>query len=222
MTTPAALDDRRSPTPLVPVLSYAVLTAAYVVMNRDTPQPDASGGEVLAYAQTHGTSIVLGSALLAVAAAALVWAASALLGRTPGGTRSWGLGSGVLAGAALVVSGVFAFLGGRLPADGDPGEARDLADLSFLAGGPAFAATAGLLIAAVASTRRLPRGLRVTGYVLAAAGLLSLLTPTVAAFGYLLPLVRFGGLIWLVLAAVSVQRGGAAVKSYTAKSATPR
>ncbi|MEV6106859.1 DUF4386 domain-containing protein [Streptomyces sp. NPDC051940] len=195
--------------PLLPVLAYVALTAGYVAANRDTPHPDASGSEVLEYAASHGTAITLGAVLLAAAAIPLVLAATALLrGRVPrGAVRAWALGGAGLAGIALVASAVFAFLGGRLDAGADPDRARELADWSFLAGGPAFAVGCALFLAATAVAAGLPRAARVTGFVLAAAGLLSVLTVAADAFGYLLPLVRFGGLIWLVAVTVTLRRG---------------
>ncbi|MFC7488702.1 hypothetical protein ACOCJ7_07575 [Knoellia sp. CPCC 206453] len=85
-----------------------------------------------------------------------------------------------------------------------------MADLSFWSGGVAFAATFALFIAGIARAGvrdgSLPRAVTWTGLVLAAAGLLCLLAPVADGFGYLLPVVRFGGTIWLAFAAVLLTR----------------
>src|SRR5262249_58669725 len=90
--------------------------------------------------------------------------------------------------------------------DSPPALAGALADISFLAGGPAYAVTFALLIAGIAVpmllSGTLPRLLTVAGLVIAAAGAVSTVTLLSLGFGFLLPVVRFGGLIWLVAAAV--------------------
>ncbi|MER6990022.1 hypothetical protein ABT337_09880 [Saccharopolyspora hirsuta] len=117
---------------------------------------------------------------------------------------------GVLAAGQLAMSAMLAWAGGRLPADASPALARALADLSFLSGGPGYAVAFALLIAGTSVTSLLagllPRAVTWTGLVLAAAGMISTLTLLAPAFGYLLPVVRFGGLIWLVLAAALLPR----------------
>ena len=100
--------------------------------------------------------------------------------------------------------------GGRLPTNADPALARALADLSYLSGGPAYAVAFALLIAGISVTGLLAgllsRAVTWSGLVLAAAGMLSTLTLLASSFGYLLPLVRFGGLIWLISAAALLPR----------------
>jgi hypothetical protein len=105
---------------------------------------------------------------------------------------------------------MFTWSGGRLPADAGPALARALADLSFLSGGPAYAVMFALLIAGVSVpgllAGLLPRAVTWTGLVLAAAGMLSTLTLLASGFSYLLPVVRFGGTIWLVFVAALLPR----------------
>ncbi len=198
---------------LMPVLAYAALTVAYVVLNRSTPHPDASGAEVLRYAQGHATTVKVGAFLLFSSAVPLAITAAVLyrrlraLGITAPGSAITLVG-GILASAALTLSGIFCWTGGRLPDDAPPVLARALADLAFLTGGPAFAVAFGLLAAGISVTgllaRLLPRTLTWTGLVIAAAGALSTLTLLGSGFGYLLPVVRFGGTIWLVFAAAAM------------------
>jgi hypothetical protein len=195
---------------LVPVLAYAVLTVAAVAVNASTPRPDASGSAVLAYDLAHGTPISVGAFLLFGSAvplaltAAVVYRRLRALGITaPGSAIS--LVGGVLAAAALSLSGMFAWAGGRLADGADPSLARALADLSFLSGGPAYAVALGLLIAGLSVTSLftglLARPAGWIGLVIAAAGAVSTLTLVGSGFSYLIPVVRFGGTAWLIYAA---------------------
>ncbi|MGF1430985.1 DUF4386 domain-containing protein [Kitasatospora sp. LaBMicrA B282] len=196
---------------LAPVLAFAALTIAYVVVNRATPHPDATGTAVLQYTRAHATTVRVGAYLLFSSAVPLALTAAVLyrrlraLGITAPGSAIT-LTGGILASAALAAGGGFAWTGGRLPADASPALARALADLSFLSGGPGFAVMLALLIAGVAVpgllAHLLPRPLAWTGLALAAVGMVSSLTLLADGFDYLLPVVRFGGLVWLVLAAV--------------------
>ncbi|GAA2787684.1 DUF4386 domain-containing protein [Saccharopolyspora taberi] len=200
---------------LVPVLTFTALTIGYVVANRSTPQPDAPGSAVLHYAQTNAATIEVGAFLLFASAVPLALLAAVLyrrlraLGITAPGSAITLVG-GVLAASELAMSAMLAWTGGRLPADADPALARALADLSFLSGGPGYAVTFALLIAGISVTgllaRLLPRAVTWTGLVLAAAGMVSTLTFLAPGFGYLLPVVRFGGLVWLVFVAALMPR----------------
>lgn len=212
--TPARRPQSGPPLP-APVLAFALLTVAYVVANRSTPHPDASGLTVLDHAQAHGTTIKVGAFLLFASAAPLAIATAVLyrrlraLGITAPGSAITLVG-GVLAAGALTISAMFAWTGGRLPADASPELARALADLSFVAGGPAYTVMFALLIAGVSVpgllARLLPRAVAWSGLVLAATGVLSTLTLLTFGFSYLVPVVRFAGTIWLVLAAALLPR----------------
>ncbi|MFE2557357.1 DUF4386 domain-containing protein [Streptomyces sp. NPDC059352] len=197
-------------------LSYAALTAAYVVTNRATPQPDASGRDILSqYVRDHGTAIDLGAFLLLVAALLLVPVAATLArlvrqGQDQGAAAATVLAGGLLASGALASSAALTWTLGRLPEDAPAALARALADLSFLAGGIGYAVSFALLAAgtclAARETGLLPRACATTGLVIAAAGLAATLTLLAIDFGYLLPVVRFGGTAWLVWAAFALFR----------------
>ncbi|MEU0836785.1 DUF4386 domain-containing protein [Streptomyces sp. NPDC005969] len=211
----SARRPQSGPPLLAPVLAFAALTVAYVVVNRSTPHPDASGLAVLHYARSHGTAIKLGSFLLLASAVPLALCAAVLyrrlraLGITAPGSAITLVG-GVLASCALTASAMFAWSGGRLPVDAPAPLARALADLSFLSGGPAYAVMYALFTAGVSVTGLLagllPRAVTWTGLLLAAAGMLSTLTLLASGFAYLLPVVRFGGTVWLVFVAVLLPR----------------
>ncbi|MEU7022569.1 DUF4386 domain-containing protein [Streptomyces sp. NPDC046203] len=200
---------------LAPVLAFCALTVAYVVVNRATPHPDASGADVLRYAAEHGTAIKLGAFLLFSSAVPLALCAAVLyrrlraLGITAPGSAITLVG-GVLASAALTMSALFTWTGGRLPADAPAPLARALADLSFLSGGPGYAVTYALLAAGVSVTGLLagllPKAASWAGLVIAAAGMLSSLTLLADGFAYLLPVVRFGGALWLLCVAALLPR----------------
>ena len=181
MSTPATIDrpgarTARGPhsgAPLLPpVLAYTALTVIGVIVNRSTPHPDATGAAVLAYTTAHATTGKAGSWLLFAAGiplaliAAIAYRRLRALGITAPGSAI-ALTGGALAASALTLSGVFAWAGSRLPTDASPALARALADVSFLTGGPAFAAMFALLIA----------GLAVPGWL---AGLLPARWPTPA------------------------------------------
>jgi hypothetical protein len=198
-----------------PVFAYTVLTVIGIVVNRSTPHPDASGAAVLAYNSAHAGTVKAGSWLLFASAVPLTIASAVIYRRlralgiaAPG--SSIALAGGVLAAGALTLSGMFAWSGGRLPAGPSPALARALADMSFLAGGPAYAAMFALLIAGIAVpallARLLPRPLAAAGLVLAVAGAVSTVTLLSLSVAFLLPVVRFGGIAWLTAAAILLPR----------------
>ncbi|MFJ1794391.1 DUF4386 domain-containing protein [Kitasatospora griseola] len=195
---------------LAPTVSVTALTIAYTVVNRATPHPDATGAEVVRYAQEHGGAARLGALLLLAASVPLALCAALLyrrlraLGITAPGSAITLVG-GVVAASALVLSAAAGWAGGRLSADAPPALGRALADVSFLSGGPAFAAGFGLLAAGVSVSAMLadllPRAATWAGLVVAAAGMLALFALVADGFMYLLPVVRFGGLVWLLFVA---------------------
>ncbi|MFE1547513.1 DUF4386 domain-containing protein [Streptomyces sp. NPDC058718] len=216
--SPAAPRPRGAVALLAGSLSYAALTAAYVVTNRATPQPDTPGGEILsAYVRDNGTTISLGAFLLLVAAVLLVPVTTTLAplvrrgkGQDHRAAAATVLAGGVLAGGALASSAALTWTLGRLPQEAPAALARALADLSFLAGGLGYAVSFALLAAGTGLAARrsglLTRACATTGLVVAAAGLAAPLTLLALDFGYLLPVVRFGGTAWLVWAAVALFR----------------
>lgn len=195
---------------LAPVFAYAALTIAYVVTNSATPQPTASGLDVVRYARDNGPTITLGATLLVLSAAALIWSATALRTRLRAAGGTLVVVGAVLAAVALTASATVTWFGSALTADTDADRARAIADLAFRTGGTAFAVTFGLFIAGISlagrNTERLPGAMTWTGLILAAAGLLSLLGLFIAGFNYLLPLLRFGGLLWLIIAGILLAR----------------
>jgi hypothetical protein len=96
------------------------------------------------------------------------------------------------------------------------GGVRALHLLAFATGGPGFVVPFGLLIAGVAVTgglaRKVPRWVMWFGLAVAAVAELSSLSIVLAAATYLLPLARFTGFIWMIVAGATLPatRGGRA------------
>ncbi|MEV6100888.1 DUF4386 domain-containing protein [Nocardia sp. NPDC051981] len=197
-----------NPAVLAPVAAFAALTIGYVATNARTPHPDASGADVLAYTTAHAGLIDAGALLLVLSAAALAIAAG-LIQRVLRGPSIATIG-GALAAGELTFSALFSWAGGRLNDAAAPELARAIADLGFLSGGPAYAAGFGLLAVGIAIPalleRKLPTWLIWCGLAVAAAAALSTLALIVSGFTFLLPVVRFGGLLWLIAVAVVLSR----------------
>ncbi|MFD3514185.1 DUF4386 domain-containing protein [Streptomyces sp. NPDC058657] len=178
---------------LLSALSFAALTIAYVVLNSATPQPTATGAEVLAYDRQNGIAVRVGAFLLLASAVPLALLTATLPGRLralgkAASASAVGPVGGVLATAALILSALFTWTGARLPADAEPALARTVADLSFLTGGVAYAVSfglfvGGLTVAAGLRNGLLPKPLAVVGIAVAAAGLLATLSLLAAPIG---------------------------------------
>jgi len=82
--------------------------------------------------------------------------------------------------------------------------------LSFLLGGVAFAVGFGLFAAGIsvttAFTRRLSNSVVSFGLVIAIAGEFSALSLLFYPASFLLPITRFGGMVWLIIAAAKLPR----------------
>ena len=133
--------------------------------------------------------------------AATVYTRQRRLGiRVPG--PAIGLVGGVLASALLAVSMLATWTASQDGVPDDDAVARALALLAFATGGVGFAVGLGLLVAGAAVPalilRLVPRWLAWVGLVLAAVAEVSFLSLVVEPLQYLLPVARFGGLLWLV------------------------
>jgi hypothetical protein len=111
-----------------------------------------------------------------------------------------------LVGGTLASSmGAFSALAQWSLAQPDLGtETRVLHLLAFSTGGPGYVVPFGLLVAGVAVTgglsRKLPKWVMWSGLFVAIAAELSSLSIAFPSAMYLLPLARFAGLVWLVVA----------------------
>ena len=205
-------DDRRGrrqggPPLLAPVLAYGALTIAAVVLSAAVPHPSASAEAVLAYDRAHHTALQVAGFLITGASVPLaIWTATVYrrlrtLGVTaPGAVIA--LAGGLLAAAFLSLSGLISWTSSQVSAAAGPGLARALADLSFATGGAGFVVPFALLLAGISVPalilRLTPRPWAWLGLAVAVAAVLSTFTLLTATLDVLLPIERFGGLVWLI------------------------
>jgi hypothetical protein len=173
------------------------------------PSPFGSATDILAYFRDHQLAVRI-SALLQFAAAIplAIYAATAnarlhQLGiRAPGATIA--LAGGLLAAAFMACSALVSWVLSRPEVADEPVLVRALQNLAFITGGPGHVVPLGLLIAGISVpgllARLLPRWLTIAGLVIAALAELTTLTLLVADASFLLPVARFTGLAWLVIA----------------------
>jgi hypothetical protein len=209
---------------LVPAIAYGALMIAAVALSARVPQPGAAATTVLAYDEGHQTAMRVGGFLAFAAALPLaIWTATAYrrlrtLGVTAPGAVI-GLAGGLLAAVSLALSGLLTWTSGQLGDVNTPAVARALADLGFAAGSAGFVVPLGLLVAGVAVPvlilRLTPRPLAWTGLVIAALGVLSTFTLLTSALDATLPVGRFAGLAWLIVASVMLPRDRRAARAST-------
>lgn len=187
--------------------------AVGVALGGVMPLPYGSDAAIQDYVAGHH-SAALAFALAAFASsvplaiyAATVSARLRQLGVTaPGATIA--LAGGVLAAAGLGLSGLLAWTLSRPEATSDAALVRALYYLAFLTGGPAHIVALGLLIAGIAVpgliVGLLPRPLAWAGLVLAAVAESTTLVLMWPGLSPLLPIARFGGLVWLIVAGATL------------------
>ena len=206
-----------SPTParqngpplLIPAIVMAVFTAASTALGATAARYNAP--DLLAYTQTHHIQqLLLGTLVFGTSLPLMIWSATAYrrlhrLGVTAPGTAI-AFGGGLLAAASLAVSGLLTWTTTEVNTSADV--VRAFTTLGFAAGGPGFVVPFAMLVAGVAVPglllRLLPTALAWTGLVLAALGALSTFALLTPALDVLLPIGRFGGLIWLLVVSVKL------------------
>ncbi|MCR6485377.1 DUF4386 domain-containing protein [Amycolatopsis sp. OK19-0408] len=171
----------------IAVIAYGLCTVAGGVLGATGTRPDSSAAEVAAYDAAHQGLVQL--LALVVFGAGLSLAAWTAAERPP----SLGFAGGLLASGSLVLSGLATWTAAQ-----NPDFARPFTSLAFAAGAFGFAVPLTLLVAAVAARTR--RWVAITGYVIAALSALSAFSVLTDVLYPLIPVARFGGLIWLVLA----------------------
>jgi hypothetical protein len=175
------------------------------------PLPYGSAQAVQDYiAGHHAAAQAIGVATFASSIPLGIYAATASarlrqLGITaPGATIA--LAGGLLASAGLGLSGLFAWTLSRPEVTSDVALVRALYYLTYLTGGPWHVVTLGLLIAGIAVPSLivglLPKALAWTGLVIAGLAELTTLALIWLGLSPLLPIARFSGLVWLIVAGV--------------------
>ncbi|MFF2779636.1 hypothetical protein ACFVU3_32645 [Streptomyces sp. NPDC058052] len=200
-------------------LFVASLVAGILLAGGNTfPSPfggaDATDG-IAAYFRDHTDAVRVAATLQFGASVPLaIYAATASarlhrLGvRAPGATIA--LAGGLLASGFLGLSALLSWTLSRPEVLDQAGVIRALQSLAFATGGPGHVVALGLLVAGVAVpgllAGLLPRGLALGGLVLAAVAELSTLALLFDGAAVLLPIARFGGLLWLIAAGFLLPR----------------
>jgi hypothetical protein len=191
------------------VLLVAGVAGGAALAGQTYPSPYTDADLIRQYFATSALAVTIGgTAVFASAVPLLIYAATVAarlrqLGVTaPGATIA--LAGGVTGASLLALSGLLQWTLARPAVVVSEPLVRAVHDLSFLTGGPAHVAFLGLLVAGVAVPalllRLLPRALAVAGLVIAAIGELATLALLWPELSVLVPLARFPGLIWLIVA----------------------
>jgi hypothetical protein len=201
--------------PLLAIVSTALLIAGLIISTalagETFPSPFAASEAVQAYVGDNAGALRVtaffsfaSSVPLAIYAATASARLHTLGIRNPG--ASIALAGGVLAAGSLALSGMASWVLGRARVAGDPAVVQALHALAFVSGGPGHVVGLGLLVAGMAVpgllAGLLPRPLALVGLVLAGVAELSSLALLIDGAMYLVPVARFVGLAWLIIAAV--------------------
>jgi hypothetical protein len=200
---------------LIPAASLAGLTAAGAVIGSSGPRPDSTPDEVLAYAAANPTLVTVAAALLFGSAFPLVvYAATAVtryrrLGVSAPGPLM-GFAGAVMAAVAVTLSALFSWTSVQVAGLGDTAIAKLLSQLWFATGAFGFAAPMGLLVLGLAVPavllKLLPPWLAWAGMVIGVLALLSTFGIITSALYPLIPVGRFGGVLFLLAVALLLPR----------------
>lgn len=183
------------------------------------PQPNVSGDVTRAWIVENATASAVQAAimLLSVAFLAVFVAAVAAITRPVGGpARRSAVGAGVAAVAAIVVSGVLAWVLCALAAGMTPETVALLRTSSFIAGGTAHVALLGLFAFAASRVPGMSKPVRVLAIVVAVVAVGSLVSLAVYYASILILAGRLLGMVWCVVAAISLARGSQRFRSVAA------
>ena len=196
------------------LLSSAILTGGQTFVS-----PFSPAGQIAAYFQDYPEAVRLaslfqfGSAVPLGIFAATVYARQLRLGvRVPG--PAIGFFGGVSAAVFLMLSAGLVWVLSRPEITSDVTLTHALSFLAFITGGVTYVVSMGLLVAGIAVPalilRFVPRWLAWAGLVIAALSELSFLSMVLEPLQILLPVGRFGGLLWLIAVGFLLPRSRAA------------
>jgi hypothetical protein len=203
------------PLPLLAAISLALLLAGLIVgaviAGGVMPLPYGSATAIQDYVTGHhGAAVAIAVGTFGSSVPLAIYAATASarlrqLGITaPGATIA--LAGGLLASAGLALSSLTAWTLSRPEVTSEPALVRALYYLTYLTGGPWHVVMLGLLIAGIAVPALivglLPRPVAWTGLVIAGLAELTTLVLIWPGLSPLLPVARFTGLVWLIVAGV--------------------
>jgi hypothetical protein len=202
-----------APLALLAAISLALLLAglvvAAVIAGGVMPLPYGSATAIQDYVTGHhGAAVAIAIGTFGSSVPVAIYAATASarlrqLGITaPGATIA--LAGGLLASAGLALSSLTAWTLSRSEVTSDAALVRALYYLTYLTGGPWHVVMLGLLIAGMAVPALivglLPRPLAWAGLVIAGLAELTTLVLIWPGLSPLLPVARFTGLVWLIVA----------------------
>lgn len=220
MTTTEQRSPQRSGPPLALLATVTLLllitgVATSAGLGGVIPSPFGDATAIADYFAQHPDA-VRASAFFAFASAVplAIYAATAssrlrTLGVTaPGATIA--LAGGLISATMLTLSGLLQWVLSRPAVRTEAPVVRALHDLSFLTGGVAHVVLLGLLLAGIAIPalllRLLPRPLALTGLAIAVVAEVATVSLIWPGASMLLPIARFPGLIWLILAGLMLPR----------------
>jgi hypothetical protein len=200
------------PLALLGAISLVLLLAGLAIgaaLGGMMPLPYGSSTEIQDYVvNNHAAAVAIAVGAFASSIPLAIYAATASarlrqLGVTaPGATIA--LAGGILASSGLGLSGLFAWTLSRPEVTGDATAVRALYYLTYLTGGPWHVVALGLLIAGICVPSLilalLPRAVAWAGLVISVLAELTTLVLIWPGLSPLLPVARFTGLIWLIVA----------------------
>jgi len=219
------------PLALLAAISLVLLLAGLVVgvafAGGVMPLPYGSAASIQDYVAGHHAAAVaiavgtFGSSIPLAIYAATASARLRQLGITaPGATIA--LAGGLLASSGLALSSLTAWTLSRPEITSDAALVRALYYLTYLTGGPWHVVTLGLLIAGIAVpgliVGLLPRPIAWTGLVIAGLAELTTLVLIWPELSPLLPVARFTGLVWLIVAGALLPLRRRSKQAVTARS----
>jgi hypothetical protein len=196
------------------VFAFLFITGLSFVVSLNGQQPYFPGpwepaGTIATYFQNNANDVLwcaffqFGSAIpLGIFTATMTSRIRFLGGRVAGVDIA--LFGGFLTAFSVVISSMLLWTMSYPGIAADVNVLRALYYFSFAVGGVGYSVPLGLLIAGISVTsffmKTLPKWLTITGVVLALIGELSFLTLVNESFLPLIPLTRFPGFIWLIIA----------------------
>jgi hypothetical protein len=199
------------------ILIFVANLVAVATLRHGAPyvNPFASGEIIRSFFTSSARAVQIGSFFLFGSAVPLGIFSATIVSRMKHlGVRAAGttiaLFGGFCAAGLVALSGCFGWVLSQLNVASSVSLVQALYFLSFLFGGAAYAVTFGLLVAGVTITgylsHLLPRWLAVFGMVIAVAGELAALSLVLPWANYLIPVTRYLGFVWMVLAALRLSR----------------
>ena len=208
----------------VHILLFVANLAAVAALRQGAPyvNPFAAGDVVRAFFAQNPAAVRVGSFFLFASAVPFgLFAVTAVSRMRFLGVRAAGtniaLFGGLTAANALILSGLLGWVLSSPDVAASTSTVKAIYFLSFLMGGAAYAVGFGLLAAGISVTsyfsRHLPRWLVVLGLVVAVAGEFSAFSLVTYPANFLIPITRYLGFVWMLLAAAKLTKAERTVQA---------